>query len=134
MAYEMRISDWSSDVCSSDLSGVRLSPGQERLWRVTAAGALPENLAIRARFAWTGRAPDRAAVADALRQLVRRHEILRTCFHSLSEMDVPLQAALDPGSVSLNGALADLQPGHAQLCALMDTDGLTLAQIGRAHV
>src|SRR3546814_9229686 len=100
MAYEMRISDWSSDVCSSDLSGVRLSPGQERLWRVTAAGALPENLAIRARFAWTGRAPDRAAVADALRQLVRRHEILRTCFHSLSEMDVPLQAALDPGSRS----------------------------------
>src|SRR3546814_4524950 len=24
-AYEMRISDWSSDVCSSDLSSVRLS-------------------------------------------------------------------------------------------------------------
>src|SRR3546814_958676 len=25
-AYEMRISDWSSDVCSSDLDGTRLSP------------------------------------------------------------------------------------------------------------
>src|SRR3546814_7331263 len=27
-AYEMRISDWSSDVCSSDLGGVRPSPVQ----------------------------------------------------------------------------------------------------------
>src|SRR3546814_3600355 len=26
-AYEMRISDWSSDVCSSDLAGNRLSHG-----------------------------------------------------------------------------------------------------------
>src|SRR3546814_12089888 len=26
-AYELRISDWSSDVCSSDLSGSRTSPG-----------------------------------------------------------------------------------------------------------
>src|SRR3546814_11119838 len=102
------------------LSGFRLSPGQERLWRVTAAGALPENLAIRARFAWTGRAPDRAAVADALRQLVRRHEMLRTCFHSLSEMDVPLQAGLDPGCVSVNGPLADLPPGQAHHCPLLD--------------
>src|SRR3546814_6398973 len=26
-AYEMRISDWSSDVCSSDLPGLFLNPG-----------------------------------------------------------------------------------------------------------
>src|SRR3546814_8429056 len=32
-AYEMRISDWSSDVCSSDLSNVigRLSPGKDAI-------------------------------------------------------------------------------------------------------
>src|SRR3546814_12608974 len=31
-AYEMRISDWSSDVCSSDLAahGIRHDPGQDR--------------------------------------------------------------------------------------------------------
>src|SRR3546814_3998894 len=27
-AYEMRISDWSSDVCSSDLAGQRQRPGE----------------------------------------------------------------------------------------------------------
>src|SRR3546814_3308488 len=30
-AYEMRISDWSSDVCSSDLLGFDAVPGQHRL-------------------------------------------------------------------------------------------------------
>src|SRR3546814_10634408 len=29
-AYEMRISEWSSDVCSSDLSGERLTPARLR--------------------------------------------------------------------------------------------------------
>src|SRR3546814_3597125 len=29
-AYEMRISDWSSDVCSSDLSGSSSSPASKR--------------------------------------------------------------------------------------------------------
>src|SRR3546814_3543492 len=32
-AYEMRISDWSSDVCSSDLRG-NLPLGQAALWKV----------------------------------------------------------------------------------------------------
>src|SRR3546814_3209990 len=30
-AYEMRISDWSSDVCSSDLGGRELAVGQSRM-------------------------------------------------------------------------------------------------------
>src|SRR3546814_17931228 len=34
-AYEMRISDWSSDVCSSDLAGgFRLGPGDQHTHRV----------------------------------------------------------------------------------------------------
>src|SRR3546814_2559534 len=34
-AYEMRISDWSSDVCSSDLQGIAISgrEGRDRLMR-----------------------------------------------------------------------------------------------------
>src|SRR3546814_10639020 len=30
-AYEMRISDWSSDVCSSDLQRIRAARGYERI-------------------------------------------------------------------------------------------------------
>src|SRR3546814_7981395 len=44
-AYEMRISDWSSDVCSSDLLGI-VGPsgaGKTTLARVVA-GALPPDL------------------------------------------------------------------------------------------
>src|SRR3546814_18818359 len=41
-AYEMRISDWSSDVCSSDL-WCATRPGRRRLWIVT-----PSTVASRA--------------------------------------------------------------------------------------
>src|SRR3546814_8947294 len=33
-AYEMRISDWSSDVCSSDLPRCRLRPGESQCFRL----------------------------------------------------------------------------------------------------
>src|SRR3546814_12255980 len=32
-AYEMRISDWSSDVCSSDLAGLRVRRSVGRIWK-----------------------------------------------------------------------------------------------------
>src|SRR3546814_13030605 len=38
-AYEMRISDWSSDVCSSDLLPARVDPGPHRHAGVGAVGA-----------------------------------------------------------------------------------------------
>src|SRR3546814_12985991 len=37
-AYEMRISDWSSDVCSSDLRNVRRRPGREHVARLLHRG------------------------------------------------------------------------------------------------
>src|SRR3546814_10150880 len=37
-AYEMRISDWSSDVCSSDLVAVVLAEGKVRVEEVEKAG------------------------------------------------------------------------------------------------
>src|SRR3546814_20531382 len=52
-AYEMRISDWSSDVCSSDLQAVRAAPlcrGDHRRDRWDAAGfraVLPQFLDLR---------------------------------------------------------------------------------------
>src|SRR3546814_3158985 len=50
-AYEMRISDWSSDVCSSDLSAQRL----DRL-RMAMAGYVPDGLL--ARFSLAGNEED----------------------------------------------------------------------------
>src|SRR3546814_4573392 len=43
-AYEMRISDWSSDVCSSDLKHVRAEPisALYSLGRVSHIGAFPK--------------------------------------------------------------------------------------------
>src|SRR3546814_4509967 len=35
-AYEMRISDWSSDVCSSDLAGHRRAPARIRREKIAA--------------------------------------------------------------------------------------------------
>src|SRR3546814_5231889 len=45
-AYEMRISDWSSDVCSSDLGGAHRigAVGQRRLREVGRGNELVENL------------------------------------------------------------------------------------------
>src|SRR3546814_16250944 len=40
-AYEMRISDWSSDVCSSDLRRARLQPGLQPAVRVHLVRHLP---------------------------------------------------------------------------------------------
>src|SRR3546814_5882887 len=48
-AFEMRISDWSSDVCSSDLGeGERVLPRLTHLFRSSAGGVAP-TLALRCR-------------------------------------------------------------------------------------
>src|SRR3546814_11471164 len=50
----MRISDWSSDVCSSDLVAHGRSPSCHRLWRSKTAGA-------RIVHGWCGKSPRRGA-------------------------------------------------------------------------
>src|SRR3546814_1458817 len=47
-AYEMRISDWSSDVCSSDLSTApgalpREEPNSRRIWAILSARRSPKS-------------------------------------------------------------------------------------------
>src|SRR3546814_4932190 len=49
-AYEMRISDWSSDVCSSDL---QIDSGERSLWRYRAALRLPAPPALTLGEGWT---------------------------------------------------------------------------------
>src|SRR3546814_10328174 len=63
-AYEMRISDWSSDVCSADLAG-RLVDGDIADRRVDARAVAchaPVDAAERAALAKTSRPVQRAAV------------------------------------------------------------------------
>src|SRR3546814_1485556 len=70
-AYEMRISDWSSDVCSSDLQG----DGVGAL-RAQAGGVLVDRVVELARDALdigAGRGADRLAAAQRARHRGLRH-------------------------------------------------------------
>src|SRR3546814_3738695 len=60
-AYEMRISDWSSDVCSSDLMGLTLLPALTTMRKIRAAG-----LADNACFVMIGGRNDRVSAVEAL--------------------------------------------------------------------
>src|SRR3546814_7086793 len=57
-AYEMRISDWSSDVCSSDLAAAALAPGLK-------AGAIISDVGS-----------SKAGVADALAKALPDHIVI----------------------------------------------------------
>ncbi|HWS54853.1 MAG TPA: condensation domain-containing protein, partial [Pyrinomonadaceae bacterium] len=79
------------------IEGYRLSPQQTRLWlrtdrpfRHTAQCALLVEGALR---------PD--ALAEHLRRLIDRHEILRTAFRLLPGMELPLQVILDRPAFTL---------------------------------
>src|SRR3546814_15357050 len=61
-AYEMRISDWSSDVCSSDLLLPRIFTGQE--WRVLDKGIRQRARALNAFLHEIGRASCRERVCQ----------------------------------------------------------------------
>src|SRR3546814_6960759 len=79
-AYEMRISDWSSDVCSSDLIYIRHTVRQD-LWQE----------AVGSRF------PDHASMADTYRDELRFMQAVRRAFEAngLAPRDmVDVQSAL----------------------------------------
>src|SRR3546814_2117497 len=48
-AYEMRISDWSSDVCSSDLADLRSVERHRRIGKARIAEAIAERIERRVR-------------------------------------------------------------------------------------
>src|SRR3546814_17565835 len=74
-AYEMRISDWSSDVCSSDLMGFR-GVGSD----ITEARLSEDKINRMARYdALTG-LPNRALLMDGLEEsLARTPRLKRSC-------------------------------------------------------
>src|SRR3546814_3280515 len=85
-AYEMRISDWSSDVCSSDLiggqHGIDIEP-QQQFGRKQHRQRGQAHEARAKRDAGPARAPDRRVIARAeiIRSAERRvgKECVRTC-------------------------------------------------------
>src|SRR3546814_11941224 len=68
-AYEMRISDWSSDVCSSDLA---VSSSQARAWRCASAISSRDiSLDRSARHCWPSTLPPSAARLNHLCAWIR---------------------------------------------------------------
>src|SRR3546814_1611832 len=73
-AYEMRISDWSSDVCSSDLCSARSQhgPGRCRQRRAAARGAAPPDRSCRLFLLHLGPLEDRDE--EAVGAVARRRQ------------------------------------------------------------
>src|SRR3546814_9984907 len=74
-AYEMRISDWSSDVCSSDLRGGVVKPLRRQRSR------LPETMVSTVSASASKRAALQRSIIEALRSEERRvgKECVSTC-------------------------------------------------------
>jgi amino acid adenylation domain-containing protein len=97
-----------------------LSPQQRALWQST--GGAPPRVYADIAVTADGAPTDLDALADALRDLAARHEILRTCFRTFPGMRLPLQvvepdpaAAVRVQHVDADGALARLPTGPADL-------------------
>src|SRR3546814_6864632 len=91
-AYEMRISDWSSDVCSSDLAGRDTSPAWLRLQRGGVRwGSLMSSFPNKKR-------PRRTALNFYLRG---RYLALMTPFHDCPERTALITDRLTPNSSAI---------------------------------
>ncbi|HEX8190598.1 MAG TPA: amino acid adenylation domain-containing protein, partial [Pyrinomonadaceae bacterium] len=81
------------------VEGYRLSPQQERLWLLGRAGS---RAAYRAQCAVLIEGTlDRERLEAACAAVVRRHEILRTGFHLLPSMNIPVQVVADGAAPAL---------------------------------
>jgi amino acid adenylation domain-containing protein/non-ribosomal peptide synthase protein (TIGR01720 family) len=79
--------------------GFLLSPQQRRLWLLQQGGAAT---VYRAQGAVRIEGElNREALREALREVVSRHEILRTAFRVVPGMELPLQVILDPEPLPL---------------------------------
>jgi amino acid adenylation domain-containing protein len=74
------------------IGGFQLSPQQKRLWHLLANHGLPRGAHCVIRL--EGRL-DRGLLQKALQRVVNQHEVLRTGFHCLPGMTLPLQVLSD---------------------------------------
>ena len=78
------------------IEGYQVSPQQNRVWSLRRGGARR----ARALYLIEG-GLDASALGEAVAEVVRRHEILRTDFRTLPGMDAPLQVIADEGQTSV---------------------------------
>ncbi|MGF1480498.1 MAG: amino acid adenylation domain-containing protein [Cyanophyceae cyanobacterium] len=84
----------------NSIAGYRLSPQQAYLWELQQQHpTLPQQAWVT--VACEGRV-EISALIQAIKQVVQRHEILRTTFQQLPEMTLPLQVIDEEGSVDIN--------------------------------
>ncbi|MBE9162161.1 non-ribosomal peptide synthetase [Tychonema sp. LEGE 06208] len=82
------------------IEGFRLSPQQRHLWELQQNN--PKQIyRVRGAILITGNL-DREILKSALQNVVNRHEILRTSFHCLPGMTLPLQAIARTGEIPIS--------------------------------
>ncbi|MEG5173413.1 amino acid adenylation domain-containing protein [Microcoleus sp. B3-D7] len=82
------------------IEGFRLSPQQRHLWELQQNN--PKQIyRVRGAILITGNL-DREILKSALQNVMNRHEILRTSFHCLPGMTLPLQAIASTGEVPIS--------------------------------
>src|SRR3546814_3267317 len=120
-AYEMRISDWSSDVCSSDLRRRQLRASAQSAWRIDhdrgqqAGGFWPRH--------------DAARWQDHIHRRALRH---RSQNAGIDTGAGPLAGARWRSDGIVAGWLRDWEPSHRP--APESAGSLWRGKIGRAHV
>ncbi|MEG5139392.1 MULTISPECIES: non-ribosomal peptide synthetase [unclassified Microcoleus] len=82
------------------IEGFRLSPQQRHLWGLQQNKS-QQTYRVRGAILITGNL-DREILKSALQNVVNRHEILRTSFHCLPGMTLPLQAIACTGEVPIS--------------------------------
>src|SRR3546814_7583682 len=127
----MRISDWSSDVCSSDLADAALRASEERLRLAQELGGVGS-------FDWD-LATGKAEITESCRHvcglppdLVMTRQIFETLVHpdDVHWVRAALDAALERGE-ALDAAYRIIRPLDQELRWIHTRGG---AKIGRAHV
>src|SRR3546814_460938 len=117
-AYEMRIRDWSSDVCSSDL------PAQRSLWQALSAGSddpLLRQDAMRVAGVLAMRAADQNW-ADSVAGDMERHYSPGRTWEALARSVLPLFETGDVLDIaSGDGVLAELLAPHAHRYVCIDS-------------
>src|SRR5690242_10421211 len=79
------------------IAGYRLSPQQESLWLLYQQE--PDAYRVQCALRLEGEL-QKSLLKVALQQVVEQHEILRTAFHSMPGMNLPLQVILEQGTWS----------------------------------
>src|SRR3546814_18768396 len=76
-AYEMRISDWSSDVCSSDLSVEGVSQARGELWKLNKLQMGDASFSLKGTGQWKLSGPDRGLTLKATADITDFGEYLK---------------------------------------------------------